>query len=178
MKIIRVISLNPSLEVDFHPDSAMILPGRPLFLPDFGGPWRGRVHMAVRICRLGKNIGVKFASRYYDAVALALRVVECVEGEFAGVLSGMDSTLVHGEWLDSSIANGPIRIACGDVEESVAPVGAMIAEAINKVSVYTTLKMGDIILLPVPHDMLVPLSERSRLALAIDGTPDLELKIV
>ena len=71
-----------------------------------------------------------------------------------------------------------MRIACGDVEESVAPVDAMIAEAINKISIYTTLKMGDIILLPVPHDMLVPLSERSRLALTIDGTPDLELKIV
>ena len=178
MKIIRVVCLEPSLEVDFHPDSAMILPGRPLFLPDFGESWAGGVHVAVRICRLGKNIGVKFASRYYDAVSLALRVVERDGGAFAGVLSGMDSSIVHGEWLDASVACGPMRIACGDMEESVAPVDAMIAEAINKVSAYTTLKMGDVVLLPVPHDMLVPLAERSLLEFMINGNSNLDLKVV
>lgn len=31
--------------------------------------------LAFRVCRLGKGIAVKFASRYYDAVTVAVRPV-------------------------------------------------------------------------------------------------------
>ena len=69
MKIIRVIALDPVLRLEFHPDSALVLQGRPLFMPEEGEGWQAQICLAVKISRLGKNISEKFAPRYYDAVS-------------------------------------------------------------------------------------------------------------
>ena len=94
MKIIRLVSLSSSPDIDIHPDSALILPGRPLFMPEWGEGWVASLHPSVRIGRLGKNIARKFASRYYDGVSLSLRVTLRESAGLEGVLSGMDSSLV------------------------------------------------------------------------------------
>ncbi len=59
MKIIRFITLPPSHTLDFHPDSALLLPGRPMFYPDFGGEWVAFPMLAVRLNRLGKSVDRK-----------------------------------------------------------------------------------------------------------------------
>ena len=61
-------------DVDFHPDSALLLPGRPMFYPDFTGDWQAQLYMAVHINRLGKSVSTKFAPRYYDGASVAVRV--------------------------------------------------------------------------------------------------------
>jgi len=178
MKIIRIVRLDPRPEVDFHPDSALLLPGRPFFMPDFGDGWEWQVHLAVHICRLGKNIGGKFAERYYDGIAPALRARLTGDQESEGMLSGMDSTIVHGDWLDASAAEAPVTVACGAAELTAPPAAAMIARAIHEVSLYTTVKMGDILLLPFGRGMSLPLVGRSRYELSVNGGKNMSLKVV
>lgn len=177
MKIIRILSLSPSLDIDIHPDSAMILPGRPLFMPEWGEGWEAVMHPAVRIGRLGKNIAVKFASRYYDGLTVALRVTLADAAGREGVLSGMDSTIITGEWLAPSAAGGEITVGCGGSTVSVPPPASMIDEVIARVSEYMTLKMGDVILLPAVGQAL-PLSEGRRVAVSVDGSQVVELRVV
>ncbi len=182
MKIIRLVSLSSSPDIDIHPDSALILPGRPLFMPEWGEGWVASLHPSVRIGRLGKNIARKFASRYYDGVSLSLRVAlrECSGLE--GVLSGMDSSLVNGAWLPAAHAQdgATVQVSVSDVPvfESVSePIAPTVDEVIAKVSEYMTLKMGDVIMLP-PIAEPVDLKEGSRIAVSLDGETVVDLRIV
>jgi len=60
--------LSRNQRVDLMPDSAIIKDGKPFFVPPFSERWNYRVGIVARICRLGKNIGRKFAPRYVDGV--------------------------------------------------------------------------------------------------------------
>lgn len=177
MKIIRLISLSPSLDIDIHPDSAMILPGRPFFMPEWGEAWMAVMHPAVRIGRLGKNIARKFAGRYYDGVTMAFRVTLAETSGLDGVLSGMDSTLMHGEWLPAESASGELSVEVNGDAFSAGPFAEKIDEVIAKVSEYMTLKMGDVILLP-PVGQPVNLKEGLRVEVSVDSTPIMELRTV
>lgn len=177
MKIIRVISLSPTLQLGFHPDSTLVLQGRPLFMPEEGEGWQAEICLAVKIGRLGKNISEKFAPRYYDGLSCAMRLVLPSAPEMASVIDGMDSGIVHGEWLDASKAAGAMTVSVGAVEIRLAPQAQKIAEAISAISRYTTLKMGDIILLPA-SDAMVPLEAPGRLDMQIDGLMALSQKLV
>lgn len=177
MKIIRVISLSPTLQLGFHPDSALLLQGRPLFMPEDSDGWQAQICMAVKIGRLGKNISEKFAPRYYDGLSCAMRLVLPSAPEMTSVIDGMDSGIVHGEWLDASKAAGAMTVSVGAVEIRLAPQAPEIAKAISGISRYTTLKMGDIILLPA-SDTMIPLEAPGRLDMQIDGVTVLSQKLV
>lgn len=177
MKFIRLKSLSPELSLDIHPDSAMILPGRPLFMPEWGEGWAGDVYVAVRIGRLGKNVGRKFASRYYDGVSLALHVNLPGADVDGGVLSGMDSTLVHGDWLPAETAAGAMTVGTGATSVECPALSGEIEDAISRVSEYMTLKMGDIIMLPATG-LKLALHEQSHLSLSVNGAEVLALKVV
>lgn len=178
MKIIRIISTSPSpLDIDIHPDSAILLPGRPLFMPEWGEGWEAVLHPAVRIGRLGKNISRKFASRYYDGLTVGLRVTLSDAAGREGVLSGMDSTIITGEWLAPDAATRGLAVGVGDRTVTVGPLASQIDEAIAAVSEYMTLKMGDVILLPriAPG---IPVSEGMKLPVTADGVQVVELRVV
>ncbi|MCM1355399.1 MAG: fumarylacetoacetate hydrolase family protein [Staphylococcus sp.] len=177
MKFIRLKSLSPELSLDIHPDSAMILPGRPLFMPEWGEGWVGDVYVAVRIGRLGKNVGRKFASRYYDGISLALHVNLPATDVDSGVLSGMDSTLVYGEWLPAETVAGAMTVDSGADRVECPALDGEIEDAISRVSQYMTLKMGDVIMLPVVGLQLA-LREQSHLALSVNSAEVLTLKVV
>lgn len=185
MKIIRVTDISPRLtpasDVEFHPDSALLLPGRPMFYPDFGGDWQARLYMAVHINRLGKSVSEKFAPRYYDGASMAIRIEPVVSGAIApGVLSGMDSSITHGEWVTVDELSGMHRLMInGKVSEVVMPDADIINRMVSQVSVYTTLRMGDIILLPLDVEPLA-LSPRTYFTIDADGMKLrlMEVKIV
>lgn len=193
MKIIRFIDTDPHVvsDVDFHPDSALLLPGRPMFYPNFGGQWVAVPYMAVHVNRLGKSVGLKFASRYYDAVSVGLRFAPADSGAILpGVLSGMDSTLTHGEWIPAEQWRSLLPLACRCVNGGDEELWAMELEisgdltdvidcAIVRVSELTTLRMGDVLLLPVPGTDGVALSPRTRItATGADGREILSVKVV
>ena len=177
MKIIRIISASPAPDIDIHPDSALILPGRPLFMPEWGEGWEAVMHPAVRIGRLGKNISRKFAPRYYDGVTVGLRVTLADPSGRAGVLSGMDSTIITGEWLAADVAAQPLAVVAGGATVTVVALAREIDEVIAGVSEYMTLKMGDVILLP-PVGAPIPVSEGKRIPVSVDGVQVVELRVV
>ncbi len=61
-------------------DSALLRNGDPLFVADHLGRWSGRVCPAVRLSRLGTNIPLKAAGRYFDSYAPVLTVSPLGEG--------------------------------------------------------------------------------------------------
>ena len=56
------------------PDSALLRDGKPFFLPQAWGEISYEAEVVVRICRLGKNIAAKFASRYYEEAGICLAI--------------------------------------------------------------------------------------------------------
>ncbi|MDX2432694.1 MAG: fumarylacetoacetate hydrolase family protein [Bacteroides sp.] len=54
------------------PDSALVIDNRPFFYPDFSKNVHHELELVIRIDRLGRSIEEKFASRYYNEVALGV----------------------------------------------------------------------------------------------------------
>ncbi|MCM1163756.1 MAG: hypothetical protein NC339_05855 [Muribaculaceae bacterium] len=177
MKIIVFDHILPEAEADFMPDSALLLPGRPMFFPEEGSGWVLEPHVAVRLNRLGKGVSPRFAHRYYDALTLGLRLT--LPGHPApGLLSGMDASVVCGEWLEPErfAELGELTIKDTTLRLPFSP--SDIAEAIAAVSRLTTIKMGDIVLLPTVAPSIAA-TPRTRLQTeTIDGFQLLNLKIV
>jgi len=63
----------PSEPVFFmKPASALLLPHTPFFYPDFSKDVQYETEIVLRICRNGKCVDEKFASRYYDSVSVGV----------------------------------------------------------------------------------------------------------
>ncbi len=185
MKILRLSGSPLSLEL--HPDSALLPDGRPMFYPDFGGDWQAEFYRAVRVCRLGKRIASRFASRYYDAITPAI-VISPAQSDgsdlsdgsdssdssdssdmsepFPGWLNALDNSLTHGSW----IAPGEVNSVSVSVVSGNEPVGSPVEISlrvddidaiIERLSLHTTLRTGDLILLPT--GVTIPLTPRSRI---------------
>jgi len=60
------------IAVSFRPDSTLSKGNKPFFLPDFSDDFSSQIFVAVRICKLGKNIEERFARRYYNEFAFAV----------------------------------------------------------------------------------------------------------
>ncbi|MBP5134487.1 MAG: fumarylacetoacetate hydrolase family protein [Paludibacteraceae bacterium] len=54
------------------PDSALLKSNKPFFIPDFSERVEYETEIIIRICRLGKNISERFASRYYDGLGVGI----------------------------------------------------------------------------------------------------------
>ena len=53
-------------------DSSLLKDRKPFFIPDELGTIEYEAEIVVRVCRLGKSISERFASRYYDAVTVGI----------------------------------------------------------------------------------------------------------
>ena len=54
------------------PDSAIIQPGKPFFVPDFAERFDYETEIVVRISRAGKDISERFAHRYYEELTVGI----------------------------------------------------------------------------------------------------------
>jgi acylpyruvate hydrolase len=54
------------------PDTAVIRNNAPFFYPEFSKDIHHEVELVLRICKEGKNIQEKFASKYYDAIGVGI----------------------------------------------------------------------------------------------------------
>ena len=88
-------------------DSALLTRGKPFFVPDHLGRIDYEAEVVVRICRLGKNIPVCFAHRYYDALTVGIdftardmqrRASEA--GQPWTICKGFDGSAAIGEWVE------------------------------------------------------------------------------
>ncbi len=166
------------------PDSAIVPGIQPMFLSDCSPSWAARLCLAFRINRLGKNIGRRFANRYYDAVTVALRAIPSeMELELArrgvstGLAGAVDSTLAIGQWLPVSEVQAPYIISGPGIDSSVTAKDADIDSAVNIISRYMTMRTGDIILACSPQAPDTALTPGTSVDAHLCGTHVLHLKI-
>lgn len=56
------------------PDSAILPNKNPLYLPDFANDFHYEVELVIKINKLGKHIATEFANRYYDEIGLGIDI--------------------------------------------------------------------------------------------------------
>ncbi len=150
------------------PETAIVRNGKPVFLPDYALPAELSLHLAVRICRLGRCVSSRFAHRYYDAVTIVPRFTApqlLAEAREQGlpwsVATGFDGSLPLGHFvpLDVLIAPFELRLQIDGQSALCVPTGvgcmADIDVALAQISEFYTLRNGDLLLLPSPTEPLM-----------------------
>lgn len=163
------------------PDSAIALPHRPVFLPDFPGApqWSAHIVAAYTIGRLGKAIGARFAPRYIGSATLSvLLTADPCEPRDIPPFS-FDNAYIPGEVALE--VEAPVDATLSLDGEPLAhlemPSMPSVAEALERLSRYITFKTGDIVALPTPVN--VPLSPgRLMLTTAADERPLISRRII
>jgi 2-keto-4-pentenoate hydratase/2-oxohepta-3-ene-1,7-dioic acid hydratase in catechol pathway len=54
------------------PDSALLRNNAPFYFPSFSNDVHYEVELVLRVCKEGKNIGEKFAPKYFDAIGIGI----------------------------------------------------------------------------------------------------------
>ncbi|RKR82329.1 2-keto-4-pentenoate hydratase/2-oxohepta-3-ene-1,7-dioic acid hydratase in catechol pathway [Mucilaginibacter gracilis] len=63
----------PSIPVIFmKPDTALLKDNKPFYHPDFSEDVHHEIEIVLKICKEGKSISEKFASAYFDEIALGI----------------------------------------------------------------------------------------------------------
>ena len=151
-------------------DSAMLIPGKPFFIPDHLGRIDYEAELVVRICRLGKNISERFAHRYYDAVTVGIDFTARELQQQASrnglpwtIAKGFDGSAAIGEWVPISeefrVKSEEFATAIsfrldknGETVQrgNTAYMVHSIDQLISYISRFFTLKTGDLIYTGTP----------------------------
>ena len=147
------------------PDSAILRDGKPFFLPDFSQEVHYETEVVVHICRLGKHIAPRFASRYYDAVTVGIDfTARDLQRRFRELghpwelSKGFDNSAAIGEFVPLSSAGGDVQNLNFrlDIDGQTVQQGCTadmlfrVDEIIAYVSRFITLKMGDLLFTGTP----------------------------
>lgn len=130
----------------------MVMPGKPLFVPDWSDSWSITPSLAFRLCRLGKSIGRRFANRYYDAVIpIALMRAAALENRpgMDGFAMAFDGAIAIGETIQLS-PSGNYRLNIGQATLTLDSQKIDIDNVIATISQFMTLQMGDLLLPCIP----------------------------
>ena len=133
MKIIGFSNIDNTVQMVLKCDSSMLVNRKPFFIPDWSKDVRMTPCAVLRVSRMGKNIGQKFASRYYDAVAPWLNICAAdvlAQGDDVKAWA-FDYSLPLGKFMDLSQWKGETIMS--------------FDEAIHRVSAIMTIRQGDLI---------------------------------
>ena len=133
MKIVGFSQISGEVKMVLKCDSSLLVNRKPFFIPDWSEDIRMTPCVAIRVSRLGKNIGTRFASRYYDAIAPAVNIcaVDALAGGDEVKAWAFDYSLPMGKFVDLSQWQ----------EETIMSFD----EAIHRVSEIMTIRQGDLI---------------------------------
>lgn len=140
-------------------DSSLLKDRKPFFIPDELGTIEYEAEIVIRVCRLGKSISERFASRYYDAVTVGIDFTArdllrklSQQGLPWDMSKSFDGAAVIGEWIskDKFLDIQRLRFHL-DVNGETKQEGCTsdmiykVDEIISYVSRFFTLKTGDLI---------------------------------
>ncbi|MDE6311548.1 MAG: hypothetical protein K2L96_07010 [Muribaculaceae bacterium] len=164
-------------------DSTILRTGDPLFVADHLGEWTLEVCPAVRISRLGTNIPLKVAGRYFDSLLL-VGVVDAKDSDMlpAGVISLLDRSIAPGDEtsaqeLDHDEQVLHIESAEGRTEQRFAGLRERFEKAVHELSRYCTFKTGDLLILRNPESGSIPLRPDTEIRAELTPGPTLRLRI-
>lgn len=140
-------------------DSSLLKDRKPFFIPDELGTIEYEAEIVVRVCRLGKSISERFASRYYDAVTVGIDFTArdllrklSQQGLPWDMSKSFDGAATLGEWVskDKFLDIQRLRFHL-DVNGETKQKGCTsdmiykVDEIISYISRFFTLKTGDLI---------------------------------
>ena len=140
-------------------DSSLLKDRKPFFIPDELGTIEYEAEIVVRVCRLGKSISERFASRYYDAVTVGIDFTArdllrklSQQGLPWDMSKSFDGAAALGEWIskDKFLDSQRLRFHL-DVNGETKQEGCTsdmiykVDEIISYISRFFTLKTGDLI---------------------------------
>lgn len=140
-------------------DSSLLKDRKPFFIPDELGTIEYEAEIVVRVCRLGKSISERFASRYYDTVTVGIDFTArdllrklSQQGLPWDMSKSFDGAAALGEWIskDKFLDIQRLRFHL-DVNGETKQEGCTsdmiykVDEIISYVSRFFTLKTGDLI---------------------------------
>lgn len=184
-------TLLPSEPVIFSkPESAVIRDGKPFFIPDFSEKIDYETEIVVRINKLGKNIGERFAHRYYDEIALGIDFTARdlqeklrSKGLPWDLCKGFDGSAVLGNFINKEELGDVQSLHFHlDIDGQTVQRGYTgdmiftIDRIISYVSKFFTLKTGDLIYTGTPVGV-GPVKEGQFLEGYIEDRKMLEVKI-
>ncbi|MBO4621151.1 MAG: fumarylacetoacetate hydrolase family protein [Paludibacteraceae bacterium] len=163
-------------------DSALLVGRKPFFIPDETTCPVAYPALALRVCRLGKTVTPRFASRYYDAVAPALDIQasdQLHEAQAQGApwttAVSLDGSLPLGEWKEVSPLSPNGQPPClrgqlrGNSKEQEWMISEeRIAEAVSMASKVMTIRQGDVIYVQLTNEP-VALQRNDLLTARLEG---------
>ena len=164
MKLISYISSSPDAPFIVKPDTVMLRNNDPYYIPAFTGSVSAKFHIAAKITRVTKAIDVRFAGRCYEEIGTAVEIVA------ADVL---EKCRKEGLPWDRAVSydksTAVPNIFCGIPEKNVIfdfkidgetvlkkKIGNMaeiLDAAVSAASFYVTLKIGDMVLIPLSDEV-------------------------
>ncbi len=172
-----------------HADSALLKDGKPFFVPDFADDCRCQAELVVRICRLGKTIPERFASRYYDALTVGIAFTAGAllercrrEGLPWELATGFDGAAAVGRFVpvgECHPADARFRLEVDGREVQAGQSGDMLRSVdrlVAHVSRYYTLRQGDLLFTGTPLPS-VPAQIGTRLEGYLDGAKVITIKV-
>ena len=114
-------------------DSSLLVNRKPFFIPDWSTDVRMTPCVVLRVSRLGKNIGSRFANRYYDSMALGVNIIAA-------------DYVAQGDWVrgfafDYSLPVGEFA----PIEQPIEGLVLDIDTAVEIASKVMTIRQGDLI---------------------------------
>ncbi|HRH03057.1 MAG TPA: fumarylacetoacetate hydrolase family protein [Bacteroidia bacterium] len=146
------------------PDTALLKDGQAFYLPDFSKEIHHEIELVLQICKNGKNISEKFASSYYEKIAVGIDFTardvqqQCKEkGLPWEKAKAFDNSAPIGEFISKSelknIENLDFQLTInGEVRQKGNSKDMLFSfeKIIAYVSRFITLKQGDLIYTGTP----------------------------
>lgn len=136
MKIICFSEIDGEVKMVLKGDSSLLVNRKPFFIPDWSEDIRMIPCVVLRVSRMGKHIGTRFAHRYYDAVAMGLNLYAAdylKKGDWTRAF-GFDGSLPLGSWLE--VEDNPYGDLVVDIDTAIAEVSKIM-----------TIRQGDMIVI-------------------------------
>jgi len=146
------------------PKSALLLPHKPLYYPEFTDDLQFECELVVRICKNGKFIQEKFAHKYYDAITVGLDMTardlqrkQQQKGLPWEIAKAFDGSAAVGEFRpvteNTDLANISFRLDKNGETVQTGSTADMIFglhKIIEYASNFFTLNIGDLIFTGTP----------------------------
>lgn len=172
------------------PDTSLIRPGTPFFYPNFSKDIHFECEIVIRINKVGKNIGKRFAHTYYDEIGLGIdftardlqkeckekghpwEIAKGFEGSAAICRNWIDKSELDLENLSFSFEQNGKEIQNGNTSDMIFSIDDIIVY----LSKFMTLKKGDLIYTGTPAGV-GPIAIGDILVGKIQGKEMFEIKV-
>lgn len=165
-------------------DSAVTNTGKPFYMPDDKGRVTVSVAGAVKICRLGKFIAPKFASRYYIEYAPCIHFNLTEYQKKLRSLSlpedparNFDRSLFVGDFMPYDSLSEIEMLLNGEKVSSFRfdRLHQPLDEVVSEISVLNTLKMGDLLLPGIGEEIFI--KQGDLIEVSVNGIKSFHVKV-